>query len=23
MPTRELQPGLQFLHCLVNDAEGG
>ncbi|SFQ52126.1 gamma-butyrobetaine dioxygenase [Pseudomonas sp. NFPP07] len=23
LPTRELQPGLQFLHCLVNDAEGG
>jgi gamma-butyrobetaine dioxygenase len=23
LPTRELQPGLQFLHCLINDAEGG
>lgn len=23
LPTRELQPGLQFLHCLRNDAEGG
>jgi gamma-butyrobetaine dioxygenase len=23
LPTRELQPGLQFLHCLVNDAIGG
>ncbi|WP_341958830.1 gamma-butyrobetaine dioxygenase [Pseudomonas sp. RC10] len=23
LPTRELQPGLQFLHCLVNDAQGG
>lgn len=23
LPTRELQPGLQFLHCLVNEAEGG
>lgn len=23
LPTRELQPGLQFLHCLVNDAAGG
>ncbi|MDE1460683.1 gamma-butyrobetaine dioxygenase [Spartinivicinus poritis] len=23
LPTRELQPGLQFLHCLENDAEGG
>ncbi|MFB9888019.1 gamma-butyrobetaine dioxygenase [Balneatrix alpica] len=23
LPTRELQPGLQFLHCLANDAEGG
>ena len=23
LPTRELQPGLQFLHCLVNDAPGG
>lgn len=23
LPTRELQPGLQFLHCLVNDASGG
>ncbi|MDY7566917.1 gamma-butyrobetaine dioxygenase [Pseudomonas sp. RTC3] len=23
LPTRELQPGLQFLHCLVNDAVGG
>lgn len=23
LPTRELQPGLQFLHCLVNDARGG
>ena len=23
LPTRELQPGLQFLHCLVNDANGG
>ncbi len=23
LPTRELQPGLQFLHCLMNDAEGG
>lgn len=23
LPTRELQPGLQFLHCLVNDATGG
>ncbi|NHN90052.1 TauD/TfdA family dioxygenase [Acetobacter conturbans] len=23
LPTRELQPGFQFLHCLVNDAIGG
>ncbi|HJR27402.1 MAG TPA: gamma-butyrobetaine dioxygenase [Pseudomonas sp.] len=23
LPTRELQPGLQFLHCLINDADGG
>jgi gamma-butyrobetaine dioxygenase len=23
LPTRELQPGLQFLHCLINDATGG
>ncbi|WP_438397347.1 TauD/TfdA family dioxygenase [Caballeronia sp. DA-9] len=23
MSTRELQPGLQFLHCLINDAAGG
>ncbi|GHA10633.1 gamma-butyrobetaine dioxygenase [Oceanisphaera arctica] len=23
LPTRELQPGLQFLHCLNNDATGG
>jgi len=23
LPTRELQPGLQFLHCLVNHAAGG
>ncbi|MBB2180627.1 DUF971 domain-containing protein [Gluconacetobacter tumulicola] len=23
LPTRELQPGYQFLHCLVNDATGG
>ena len=23
LPTRELQPGLQFLHCLVNEAQGG
>lgn len=23
LPTRELQPGLQFLHCLQNDASGG
>ena len=23
LPTREYQPGLQFLHCLVNEAEGG
>jgi gamma-butyrobetaine dioxygenase len=23
LPTRELQPGLQFLHCLVNDTVGG
>jgi gamma-butyrobetaine dioxygenase len=23
LPTRELQPGLQFLHCLINDAVGG
>jgi gamma-butyrobetaine dioxygenase len=23
LPTRELEPGLQFLHCLVNDATGG
>lgn len=23
LPTRELQPGLQFLHCLKNDASGG
>ncbi|MFW9267140.1 gamma-butyrobetaine dioxygenase [Pseudomonas sp. NR3] len=23
LPTRELQPGLQFLHCLVNEAVGG
>jgi gamma-butyrobetaine dioxygenase len=23
LPTREQQPGLQFLHCLTNDATGG
>ena len=23
LPTRELQPGLQFLHCLVNETVGG
>jgi gamma-butyrobetaine dioxygenase len=23
LPTREYQPGLQFLHCLVNETEGG
>lgn len=23
LPTREYQPGLQFLHCLVNEAAGG
>jgi gamma-butyrobetaine dioxygenase len=23
LPTRELQPGVQFLHCLLNDAKGG
>lgn len=23
LPTRELPPGLQFLHCLINDATGG
>lgn len=23
LPTRETPPGFQFLHCLVNDAEGG
>lgn len=23
LPTRELQPGVQFLHCLVNGATGG
>ena len=23
LPTRELQPGVQFLHCLINDAAGG
>jgi len=23
LPTRELQPGVQFLHCLVNNATGG
>lgn len=23
LPTRELQPGLQFLHCLINEAQGG
>ena len=23
LPTRELQPGLQLLHCLVNEADGG
>ncbi|PVZ11506.1 MULTISPECIES: gamma-butyrobetaine dioxygenase [unclassified Pseudomonas] len=23
LPTRELQPGLQFLHCLINNAVGG
>jgi gamma-butyrobetaine dioxygenase len=23
LPTRELQPSLQFLHCLVNEAVGG
>lgn len=23
LPTREQQPGLQFLHCLINDATGG
>ena len=23
LPTREIPPGFQFLHCLVNEAEGG
>lgn len=23
LPTRELQPGVQFLHCIANDATGG
>ncbi len=23
LPTREQEPGLQFLHCMTNDAEGG
>nr|WP_323120193.1 gamma-butyrobetaine dioxygenase [Burkholderia alba] len=23
LPTRELQPGVQFLHCLANEARGG
>jgi gamma-butyrobetaine dioxygenase len=23
LPTRELQPGVQFLHCLINDTTGG
>ena len=23
LPTREVPPGFQFLHCLVNDADGG
>ncbi|WP_284945891.1 TauD/TfdA family dioxygenase [Acidisoma cladoniae] len=23
LPTRELQPGVQFLHCLVNETTGG
>jgi len=23
LPTREVQPGLQFLHCLANEASGG
>ncbi len=23
LPTRETPPGLQFLHCMVNDAKGG
>ena len=23
LPTRELEPGVQMLHCLINDAEGG
>ena len=23
LPTREYQPGLQFLHCIVNETEGG
>ncbi len=23
LPTREYQPGLQFLHCIVNEAAGG
>ena len=23
LPTREVPPGFQFLHCLINDADGG
>lgn len=23
LPTREIPPGFQFLHCLINEAEGG
>jgi gamma-butyrobetaine dioxygenase len=23
LPTREYQPGIQYLHCLINEAEGG
>lgn len=23
LPTREIPPGFQFLHCLINDADGG
>ena len=23
LPTREYQPGLQFLHCIINETEGG
>ena len=23
LPTREIPPGFQFLHCLINEADGG